>query len=132
MGVQFRFVARIVLILLPLATTAARLHGHHVDAPDLATQEVNRCLNLIKIAASKRGDERGMKRKECRAYGDGELSDACGTEEERPESAEEPIAPRRAGRPGSSARIGNSRLTGDAAWVLPVEPLLHVHATQGL
>jgi len=131
--VQFRSVARIVLILLPLATTAARLHGHHVDAPDLATQEVNRCLNLIKIAASKRGDERGMKRQECRrAYGGGELSDASGTEQERPESAEEPVAPGQAGRPGSSARFGNSRATGDAAWVLPVEPLLHVHAAPGL
>ena len=42
------------LILLPLTTTAGRLHAHTLDAPDLATQEMNRCLNLIKIAASKR------------------------------------------------------------------------------
>jgi hypothetical protein len=55
---RFRAAARLVLILLPLTTTASRLHAHHVDAPDLATQEVNRCLNLIKIAASKRGDGR--------------------------------------------------------------------------
>jgi hypothetical protein len=44
--------------------------------------------------------QRGMKRQECRrAYSDGELSDASGTEEERPESAEEPVASRQAGRP---------------------------------
>ena len=57
---QFRFAARLVLILLPLTTTASRLHAHTMTAPDLATQEVNRCLNLIKIAASKRGDGRKL------------------------------------------------------------------------
>jgi len=46
------------LILLPLTTTAARLHAHRVDAPDLATQEVNRCLRLVKIAASRRQADR--------------------------------------------------------------------------
>lgn len=66
--VRFRFAARLVLILLPLTTTASRLHAHTVTAPDLATQEVNRCLNLIKIAASKRGDgrklaERGLRQR---------------------------------------------------------------------
>ena len=41
-----------------------------------------------------------MKRQERRgAEGDGDLSDASGTEEERPESAEEPVAQRQAGRP---------------------------------
>jgi hypothetical protein len=35
-----------------------------------------------------------MKRQERRgAEGDGDLSDACGTEEERPESAEQPVGP---------------------------------------
>ncbi len=57
---QFRGAARLVLILLPLTTTATRLHAHGAAAPDLATQEVNRCLNLIKIAASKRGDGRKL------------------------------------------------------------------------
>jgi hypothetical protein len=57
-----RAAARLALILLPLTTTATRLHAHRVDAPDLATQEVNRCLNLIKIAASKRGDGRKLTR----------------------------------------------------------------------
>jgi hypothetical protein len=59
-SVQFRAAARLALILLPLTTTATRLHAHTVAAPDLATQEVNRCLNLIKIAASKRGDGRKL------------------------------------------------------------------------
>jgi len=48
-----------LLILLPLTTTATRLHAHRCEAPDLATQEVNRCLNLVKIAASRRQANRG-------------------------------------------------------------------------
>jgi hypothetical protein len=60
--VHFRAAARFALILLPLTTTATRLHALRVEAPDLATQEVNRCLNLIKIAASKRGDGRKVTR----------------------------------------------------------------------
>ena len=59
---HFRSAARLVLILLPLTTTASRLHAHTVTPPDLATQEVNRCLNLIKIAASKRGEGRKIDR----------------------------------------------------------------------
>jgi len=51
---------RVVLIVLPLMTTATRLHAHRLDAPDLATQEVNRCLKLVRIAASRRdSDQRG-------------------------------------------------------------------------
>jgi hypothetical protein len=58
---------RVVLILLPLMTTATRLHAHSFDAPDLAAQEVNRCLKLVRIAASRRasdrrGDEAAMPR----------------------------------------------------------------------
>jgi hypothetical protein len=56
---RFRAVVRMVLILLPLTTTATRLHAHRCEAPDLATQEVNRCLNLVKIAASRRQTGRG-------------------------------------------------------------------------
>ena len=44
--------------------------------------------------------QRGMKRHKCRgAHGDRELSDASGTEEERSESAEQPVAWRQVGRP---------------------------------
>jgi hypothetical protein len=48
------------LILVPLTTTATRLHAHRCEAPDVATQEVNRCLNLVKIAASRRQTGRGI------------------------------------------------------------------------
>ena len=65
--VRFRFAARLVLILLPLATAASRLHAQAVTAPDLATREVNRCLNLIKVAASKRGDGRKLAGSELQA-----------------------------------------------------------------
>jgi len=46
------------LILVPLTMTATRLHAHTLDAPDLATQEMNRCLRLVKIAASRRTGRR--------------------------------------------------------------------------
>jgi hypothetical protein len=49
---------RIVLILLPLATTATTLHAHRL-APDLATQEMNRCLKLVRIVASRRKSRGG-------------------------------------------------------------------------
>lgn len=52
-GVRVPLVARLVLMLTVLAITAARLHAHTVDAID-ATQEVNRCLRLLKVAASRR------------------------------------------------------------------------------
>src|SRR5712692_4155247 len=47
--------------------------------------------------------QRLMKRQERRgAYGDGDLSDASWTEEERPESAEQPVTQRQVRRPLSS------------------------------
>jgi hypothetical protein len=52
-SVRTSLAPRIVLILTVLSITAARLHGHTVDAVDL-TQEVNRCLRLVKVAASRR------------------------------------------------------------------------------
>jgi hypothetical protein len=45
-----------------------------------------------------------MKRQQRRAaYGDGDFSDAFWTEEERPESVEQPVAPRQVRRPLASA-----------------------------
>jgi hypothetical protein len=46
--------ARIVLMLMVLGTSASRLHGHALDAPDQLTREVNGCLRLVRIAASRR------------------------------------------------------------------------------
>src|SRR4029077_12035127 len=49
--------------------------------------------------------QRGMKRQECRgAYGDGDLSDASGTEEERTESAEETVGQRQSGPPATTTQ----------------------------
>ena len=52
-GVRVPLVARMVLMLTVLGTTAGRLHAHTIDAVD-ATQEVNRCLRLLNVAASRR------------------------------------------------------------------------------
>lgn len=46
--------ARIILIIAPIVTCAARIHAHVVDAPDAITQEVNQCLRLVNVAASRR------------------------------------------------------------------------------
>jgi hypothetical protein len=55
--VHVPLVARIIVILTPLTITAARLHAHTVDAVD-ATQEMNRCLRLVNVAAAKRQSSR--------------------------------------------------------------------------
>jgi hypothetical protein len=47
-------VARVILIIVPIVTAAARIHAHVVEAPDAITQELNRCLRLVNIAASRR------------------------------------------------------------------------------
>jgi hypothetical protein len=57
-GVSFRAPLRAALILLPLVTTATTIHAHRL-APDLATQEMNRCLKLVRIAASRRKSKSG-------------------------------------------------------------------------
>jgi hypothetical protein len=58
-GVRVPLVARIVVILTPLSVTAVRLHAHSVDAVD-ATQEMNRCLRLVNVAAGKRQSSLGL------------------------------------------------------------------------
>jgi hypothetical protein len=46
--------ARAVLMMMPIVTCAARIHAHIVDAPEAITQEVNQCLRLVNVAASRR------------------------------------------------------------------------------
>ncbi|MBW8838261.1 MAG: hypothetical protein JF602_00145 [Gemmatimonadetes bacterium] len=43
-----------ILMIAPIVTCAARIHAHVVDAPDAITQEVNQCLRLVNVAASRR------------------------------------------------------------------------------
>jgi hypothetical protein len=43
------------LICLPLAICAARLHSRGAGSPALVTQDVNRCLAVVRVAASRRG-----------------------------------------------------------------------------
>lgn len=40
--------------MVPIVTFAARIHAHVVEAPDAITQELNQCLRLVKVAASRR------------------------------------------------------------------------------
>ena len=47
-------VGRAALTLMLLVTSASRVHAHTIEAPDAVTQEVNRCLNLVRVAASRR------------------------------------------------------------------------------
>jgi len=49
-----RSLARVVLMMMPIVTSAARIHAHVVEAPDELTQELNRCLRLVNVAASRR------------------------------------------------------------------------------
>jgi hypothetical protein len=53
--VFLKVAARAILMLIPLTTSAARLHAHAVQTPLGVTQEVNRCLFMLRTAASRRG-----------------------------------------------------------------------------
>jgi hypothetical protein len=55
--VFLRFATRTALILIPLTTSAARLHAHAVQTPVGVTQEVNRCLLIVRSATSRRGSQ---------------------------------------------------------------------------
>jgi hypothetical protein len=47
-------IPRSFLMLIPLVICAGRVHGHAVASPGALTQEVNRCLTLVRIAATRR------------------------------------------------------------------------------
>jgi hypothetical protein len=46
--------SRLFLILLTSFVSAGRLHAHTVAGPGAVTQEINRCLMIVRIAASRR------------------------------------------------------------------------------
>ena len=50
--------SRAVLTIVMLVTSAARLHSHTVNPPDAMMQEINRCLGLVKIVASRKQSSR--------------------------------------------------------------------------
>jgi hypothetical protein len=49
-----RWLGEATLIIVPIVTSAARIHAHVVDAPDTITQELNQCIRLVNVAASRR------------------------------------------------------------------------------
>jgi hypothetical protein len=52
---RLRTLARSSLVFVPLLLIcAARVHAHRTAAPDRMTQELNRCLTVMRIAASRR------------------------------------------------------------------------------
>lgn len=52
-AMRFRLVVRSALVLLPLLLCATRLHAQRAT-PQGVTQEVNRCLSLVRVASSRR------------------------------------------------------------------------------
>ena len=49
-----RRLGQTLLIFVPLLICGARLHAGMVGTPSGVTQEVARCLNLVRVAASRR------------------------------------------------------------------------------
>lgn len=47
-------IPRAFLMLIPLVICFGRLHVHAVETPGAVTQEVNRCLTMVRIAATRR------------------------------------------------------------------------------
>ena len=54
-GVIPRSVSRFILICVPLVICAARLHSRAAASPAGVTQDVNRCLTVVRLASSRRG-----------------------------------------------------------------------------
>jgi hypothetical protein len=46
--------SRVVIIVLSSFVSAGRLHAHTVAEPSAVTQEINRCLMMVRIAATRR------------------------------------------------------------------------------
>jgi hypothetical protein len=53
-GVLRHPVSRAFLMIIPLVICVGRLHVHAVESPGAVTQEVNRCLTMVRIAATRR------------------------------------------------------------------------------
>ena len=49
------------LMLLPIVASSARLHAHTVDTPLAVTQELNRCLTIVRVAATRRPVSQSVK-----------------------------------------------------------------------
>jgi hypothetical protein len=45
---------RAALMLMPLVASTVRLHAHSAETPIAVTQELNRCLTMVRIAATRR------------------------------------------------------------------------------
>jgi hypothetical protein len=56
--VRFKVITRCALVLLPLLLCAGRLQAQRSRGPHNMTQEVNRCLSIVRVAASRRKTER--------------------------------------------------------------------------
>lgn len=46
--------SRVLLIVLPLVVSAGRVHAHTAAGPGAITQEMNRCLMMVRIAVTRR------------------------------------------------------------------------------
>jgi hypothetical protein len=44
-------------MVLPVVICFSRVHGHAAATPGAMTQEVNRCLTMVRIAATRRSNE---------------------------------------------------------------------------
>ena len=49
---------RSALVLIPLLLCAARIHSQRTGSVQGMTQEVNRCLTIVRVAASRRRDRK--------------------------------------------------------------------------
>jgi hypothetical protein len=50
---------RSALVLIPLLLCAGRIHSQRNGSVQGVTQEVNRCLTIVRVAASRRRDRKG-------------------------------------------------------------------------
>ncbi|PYR88114.1 MAG: hypothetical protein DMF84_29445 [Acidobacteria bacterium] len=53
-------IPRAFLMIIPLVICVSRVHGHGVATPGALTQEVNRCLTMVRIAATRRSPTKAV------------------------------------------------------------------------
>jgi hypothetical protein len=59
---------RTVVILVFLMTGGVRAHAHAFDPPDALAQDLNRCMSLVRIAASRRSTPVNPRRRTIRLH----------------------------------------------------------------
>jgi hypothetical protein len=129
---------RAVVMLVPLVGSTARLHAHSADTPIAVTQELNRCLTMVRIAATRRTASQGAESISARTTSTGQRTAIRGKYDDYKVPAGTPLQIRlRSNVDSASARVDDpiratltQPITQEGFELVPVGSLLHGKLTQ--